>query len=189
MIQPTALAALTTGAAGAFMIPSSVLAYIQIGIFLVVSMTISWIFSTFFLMSLLYLIGPENGFGQFKIPNWRKPTRESNQQLKDQIDIINNTIIPQNQSTASEQLLSTSSSAVGDFNGSESLELDSLTSGSLVKTISIECNSHPIVGQNNYDRLVRKTYSYNREHSPSSVSAVTIIPDDIVPVLSAQRPN
>lgn len=72
MIGPTAMAAITTGAAGAFMMPSRVLAYIQIGKFLVIVMAVSWVFSTFFLMSLLRLWGPQYGFGQFRIPRWRK---------------------------------------------------------------------------------------------------------------------
>lgn len=72
MIGPTAMAAITTGAAGAFMLPSKVLAYIQIGKFLVIVMTISWIFSTFFLMSLLRVFGPQYGFGQFSFPKIRR---------------------------------------------------------------------------------------------------------------------
>ncbi|XP_063707430.1 protein dispatched isoform X2 [Culicoides brevitarsis] len=66
MIRPTLMAALTTIVAGTFMVFSSVLAYIQIGVFLIVVMTISWIYSTFFLMSLLRLFGPQNNFGQIK---------------------------------------------------------------------------------------------------------------------------
>lgn len=72
MIGPTAMAAITTGAAGAFMMPSRVLAYIQIGKFLVIVMAVSWLFSTFFLMSLLRLWGPQYGFGQFQLPRCRK---------------------------------------------------------------------------------------------------------------------
>ncbi|EEB17830.1 conserved hypothetical protein [Pediculus humanus corporis] len=65
MIGPTFMAALTTGAAGFFMLPSSVLAYIQIGVFLLILMTSSWFYSTIFLMSLLSVFGPLKGFGQF----------------------------------------------------------------------------------------------------------------------------
>ncbi|XP_014252148.1 protein dispatched [Cimex lectularius] len=56
---PTLMAALTTIIAGAFMLPSSVLAYTQIGIFLVVVMCVSWIYATLFLLSILTLAGPE----------------------------------------------------------------------------------------------------------------------------------
>lgn len=61
MIGPTITAALTTFIAGFFMIFSSVLAYIQIGVFLVIVMTVSWIYATFFFGSLLYAFGPEIG--------------------------------------------------------------------------------------------------------------------------------
>lgn len=72
MIGPTAMAALTTGAAGAFMLPSRVLPYIQIGKFLVIVMTVSWLYATFFFMSTLRVIGPTNGFGQLNWPLTRK---------------------------------------------------------------------------------------------------------------------
>ncbi|XP_018325648.1 protein dispatched isoform X2 [Agrilus planipennis] len=57
MAGPSLMAALTTGAAGAFMMPSSILPYIQIGVFLITSMTVSWFFATFFLCSLLAVLG------------------------------------------------------------------------------------------------------------------------------------
>lgn len=66
---PTIMAALTTAAAGAFVLPSNVLAYIQIGVFLVVVMFVSWVYSTFFLGSLLCVAGPQHGFGQFRYPS------------------------------------------------------------------------------------------------------------------------
>lgn len=65
MAGPACMAAITTGAAGAFMMPSLVLAYIQIGIFLVTVMTVSWFYATFHLGSMLAICGPENQFGQF----------------------------------------------------------------------------------------------------------------------------
>lgn len=65
MCGPTAMGALTTGIAGVFMLPSSVLAYNQIGMFLVIIMCVSWTYATFFLMSLLCIAGPRHGFGQF----------------------------------------------------------------------------------------------------------------------------
>ncbi|KAJ8665715.1 hypothetical protein QAD02_007377 [Eretmocerus hayati] len=55
---PTLMAGLTTGAAGALMFPSQVLAYIQIGTFLVIIMTVSWFYATFFLCPLLAIAGP-----------------------------------------------------------------------------------------------------------------------------------
>ncbi|XP_076237082.1 protein dispatched [Calliopsis andreniformis] len=65
---PTLMASLTSGAAGALMLPSCVLAYIQIGIFLVLVMGISWIYATFFLCPMLAIIGPSSNFAQFEYP-------------------------------------------------------------------------------------------------------------------------
>lgn len=59
MIGPTLMAAITTAIAGVFMVFSSVLAYIQIGIFLLIVMTISWLYATFFFTSILWVFGPE----------------------------------------------------------------------------------------------------------------------------------
>lgn len=59
MIGPTLMAALTTTIAGIFMVFSSVLAYIQIGVFLLIVMTVSWLYASFFFTSLLWTIGPE----------------------------------------------------------------------------------------------------------------------------------
>ncbi|XP_076375765.1 protein dispatched-like isoform X1 [Megalopta genalis] len=66
---PTLMAALTSGAAGALMLPSCVLAYIQIGIFLLLVMSISWSYATFFLCPLLAIIGPSFQFAQFQYPS------------------------------------------------------------------------------------------------------------------------
>lgn len=171
MIGPTAMAALTTGIAGALMLPSKVLAYIQIGVFLVIVMSISWIYATFFLMSLLRLIGPQYGFGQFRYPKLRANLRES---AKTQLDGTNRSN-HHNQNTVSEQLLSNSSSAAGELVGSESHELDSLTSNSIIKPINLDI-SRPI----NFDRAFKKKYSPPREHSPSTASAITVVlPDDV----------
>lgn len=63
---PTFMAAITSGAAGAFMLPSHVLAYIQIGVFLLLVMGISWIYATIFLCSMLAIVGPSSDFAQFE---------------------------------------------------------------------------------------------------------------------------
>ena len=55
---PVAMAALTTLLAGACLLPTRVLAYIQIGTFIVVVMAASWLFSTFFLLSVLCVACP-----------------------------------------------------------------------------------------------------------------------------------
>ncbi|XP_012258366.2 protein dispatched [Athalia rosae] len=83
---PTLMAAVTSGAAGAFMLPSQVLAYIQIGVFLLLVMGISWIYATLFLCPILAVIGPSHHFAQYQYPrfstswfrfNFRKGTEES----------------------------------------------------------------------------------------------------------------
>ncbi|XP_014204932.1 protein dispatched [Copidosoma floridanum] len=78
MAGPTIMAALTTGAAGAFMLPSQVLAYIQIGLFLIIIMVISWIYATFFLGSILAIAGPSSRFAQFHYSNFRRTVFKSN---------------------------------------------------------------------------------------------------------------
>lgn len=59
MIGPTLMAAFTSWLAGFFMIFSNLLAYIQIGMFLMIVMAVSWLYATFFFASLLSAIGPK----------------------------------------------------------------------------------------------------------------------------------
>lgn len=54
---PTAAAALTTGFAGIFLLGSNLLPYSQIGTFLALIMSVSWIYATFFLCSLFLIVG------------------------------------------------------------------------------------------------------------------------------------
>ncbi|XP_071785561.1 protein dispatched homolog 1-like [Asterias amurensis] len=73
------MAALTTFVAGALMMPSTVLSYTQMGTFLMLIMSISWVFSTFYFQSLCRTIGPEGSLGQFPLLGcaccaWRKNT-------------------------------------------------------------------------------------------------------------------
>uniref|UniRef100_A0A336L3V2 CSON002639 protein n=1 Tax=Culicoides sonorensis TaxID=179676 RepID=A0A336L3V2_CULSO len=164
MLQPTLMAAVTTIVAGTLMLFSSVLAYIQIGIFLVVVMAVSWIFSTFFLMSTLYLIGPQYGFGQFEFPKFFQNKNDNNCVIK-RIDIDNRMV--HHQSFASENLIS-----VSELVTSESHELDSLTSSSIIKQLDYTRSSN----LPNY----KKKYSYPRENSPSIGSIVTVLPDDSI---------
>merc|ERR1719350_1383740 len=58
MASPVSMAALTTLSAGVCLLPTRVLAYIQIGTFIAVLMSISWIFSTFFFQSIMRSWGP-----------------------------------------------------------------------------------------------------------------------------------
>ncbi|XP_055677193.1 protein dispatched [Lutzomyia longipalpis] len=174
MIGPTSMAAVTTGIAGALMLPSHLLAYIQIGIFLLVVMTISWFYATFFLTSLLRVVGPQYGFGQFRYPSLR--IRDTAKSGKNGQNHEGTGSRDAGQRAVSEQLLSASSSAAGDFAGSESHELDSLTSNSIIKPPTTLEYSRPI----NFDRAFKKKFSYPREQSPSTASAITVVlPDDI----------
>ncbi|XP_071961976.1 protein dispatched homolog 1-like [Antedon mediterranea] len=57
------MAALTTFVAGAFMMPSTILSYTRMGIFLMLIMTITWLYSTLFFQSVCHFVGPEKDFG------------------------------------------------------------------------------------------------------------------------------
>ncbi|KAI5094333.1 protein dispatched-like 1 isoform X1 [Silurus meridionalis] len=63
-----AMAALTTFVAGAMMMPSTVLAYTQLGTFLMLIMCISWAFSTFFFQCMCRCVGPQGSCGQIPMP-------------------------------------------------------------------------------------------------------------------------
>lgn len=63
-----AMAALTTFVAGAMMMPSTVLAYTQLGIFMMLIMCISWAFATFFFQCMCRCLGPQGTFGQIPLP-------------------------------------------------------------------------------------------------------------------------
>lgn len=68
MAGPSVMAGLTTAFTGAFMLPSSVLGYVQIGTFLIIVISVSWIYANFFLLPLLLVLGPVGNFGQFQYP-------------------------------------------------------------------------------------------------------------------------
>lgn len=70
MSGPSLMAGLTTAATGAFMLPSSVLGYVQIGTFLVIMISVSWIYANFFLLPLLLVLGPVQNLSQFHYPDW-----------------------------------------------------------------------------------------------------------------------
>ncbi|XP_036322856.1 protein dispatched isoform X1 [Rhagoletis pomonella] len=135
IVGPMSMAAITTGVAGALMLASNVLPYIQIGLFLVIVMIVSWLYGTFFLMSLLRTAGPQYGFMQFSYPLISKGSANSGNKYYER---------KQSQVIASEQLLTPSSSAIGELISSETHELESLTSSSLIKTISGTESSHPL---------------------------------------------
>ena len=59
VFRPTIMSGLTTAAIGLFMLPSSILIYKQIGVFLILIMISSWIFGTYFFTSLIILFYPD----------------------------------------------------------------------------------------------------------------------------------
>ncbi|KAM7050367.1 protein dispatched homolog 1 isoform 3-T3 [Molossus nigricans] len=63
-----AMAALTTFVAGAMMMPSAVLAYTQLGTFMMLTMCISWAFATFFFQCMCRCLGPQGACGQIPLP-------------------------------------------------------------------------------------------------------------------------
>lgn len=163
MIGPTLMVALTTAIAGAFMLLSDVLAYIQLGKFLIIVMSISWTFATFFLMSLLHVCGPQYECGQFKLPSFDTGDKQNAK------NHLNRNQRMSQQGFATEQLLSASSSAIG----SESHELSSLTSNSIVKPAT-SLETRPI----NFDRAFKGKVAM-KENSPTSTLTVDGDLDDV----------
>ncbi|CAG5132771.1 unnamed protein product, partial [Candidula unifasciata] len=68
MGSPVAMAAFTTMMAGAFMMFSTVLVYKKFGTFLLLLVSLAWVYATFFFLALLRTIGPHESFGQFHWP-------------------------------------------------------------------------------------------------------------------------
>ncbi|KAK8780285.1 hypothetical protein V5799_018374 [Amblyomma americanum] len=67
--SPVTMAALTSFLAGALMFPSFVLAYLQVGTFLMLVTGVSWVYATFFFQSLLSIAGPQHGRLQLDYPS------------------------------------------------------------------------------------------------------------------------
>ena len=60
------------------MMPSQVLSYIQLGHFLMLVMSVSWAFSTFFFQSLCSIAGPQGNFGQLPLSRlWKSKSKVS----------------------------------------------------------------------------------------------------------------
>lgn len=176
MAGPTAMAALTTGLAGALMLPSSVLAYIQIGIFLVIVMVISWLYSTFLFSSILSTIGPERGFGQFHFPftkcRKKREMEADNSSADTRASRISKNI---GNNVLSETTLSTTS-IVCVLPNSESHELESLTGKN---TASSSSAIHTVTQPNNLQLQKSNCNKYmSTDQSPSATSDITIIMTD-----------
>lgn len=109
------MASITTFLAGALMLPSSVLVYKQFGTFLMLMMSISWIYSTFFFQALLRSFGPQGGFGQFHWPSLDCCSPSHREHVDKTIYAL------------SESTLSSSSTSYPNHPTSESHELEPLT--------------------------------------------------------------
>ena len=66
--SPIFMAAATTFIAGACIMPSIILFYVQLGTFLMLVMAFSWLFATFFFQSLCYAAGPQGDCAQIPSP-------------------------------------------------------------------------------------------------------------------------
>lgn len=113
--SPVSMAAATTFLVGACLMPSTVLAYRQLGIFLMIVISVSWTYATFFFQSLLLIVGPKGSFGQLRWPSLYC-ARSSYEQKH-----IDKTVYAMSDSTLS------SSSTTNHINSSETQELEQLT--------------------------------------------------------------
>ena len=64
------MAALTTFVAGSMMMPATILTYVQLGVFLMLIMTYSWVFANFFFLPVCAIMGPQHRFAQIVLPSW-----------------------------------------------------------------------------------------------------------------------
>ncbi|KAJ8042913.1 Protein dispatched-like 1 [Holothuria leucospilota] len=88
--SPITIAALSTFSAGAVMIPAIVINYSQIGVFLTLVMSLSWLFSTFFFMSLCMTVGPNGSSGQISPKILQKIlTKRTNSDLPTPQGVVN----------------------------------------------------------------------------------------------------
>ncbi len=78
------MAAVTTFLAGAAIMPSHIMGYRQLGIFLMLVMMFSWLYATFFFQSLCRLAGPRGNFCQIPVPCGRNRRRASDTELENQ---------------------------------------------------------------------------------------------------------
>ncbi len=67
MTAAISVAALTTFMAGVFMFAANINAYYQLGLFLTLVMSVSWVYSTFFFQSLCRIAGPQNRCGDLTV--------------------------------------------------------------------------------------------------------------------------
>ena len=86
------IAALSTFIAGALMLPATVNAYLQLGIFMMLVMSISWFYSTLYFQSVCMIFGPNGKFGQlnyFCIHEDPAVVAEGNPAIDDKMSVEN----------------------------------------------------------------------------------------------------
>ncbi|XP_038054259.1 protein dispatched homolog 1-like [Patiria miniata] len=100
MTPPISMAALSSFLAGALVLPARVLAYYQIGLFLMLVMVVSWVYGTFFFQSLCTVAGPQNFCGDVPYPEVSQKFPQSDQDLGKDVEAgcglqtSNNTLPP-----------------------------------------------------------------------------------------------
>lgn len=128
--------------------------FFQIGIFLIVVMGTSWVYSTAFLMALLSIVGPEKGFGQLSLLTFRQCFVSEDVSSPNRSDkVFYSTIL-------SESTLSTSS--VVQSNSNEIHELDAITRSRNKSRRSFTSRSS-------------RRKSTPQEQSPTAASGITVI--------------
>ncbi|XP_015919103.2 protein dispatched homolog 1 isoform X1 [Parasteatoda tepidariorum] len=165
--SPVAMAAFTTFMAGALIFPSTVLAYLQIGTFLVLLMSISWLYSTFFFLSILSIAGPVNEFLQLSYSSFNVCSECETAAVP----------VEKNVFALSESTLSSSSASYpNQIPTSESHELEPLTA---IKAGHIDVPKF------------KKKYSHRsiRPRSESLSSAPTRTRDSAIPFKMSKTPR
>ncbi len=169
------MAGLTTFLAGVCVMPTEVLAYSQFGTFLMIIMTVSWTYASFFFQSLCRIIGPNGSFTQLNI-TFHKCCKF----CKNDIDSDNDT--PFN-----DQSESLSYSVVGNYiieqtNNAYEKDNESTDSGFPGSEKSILSNNIPIVYMKCTDNLEHisennDTYELYQNHMNNAAPApLPIVP-------------
>ena len=73
---------------GVMMMPSVVLAYNQLGQFLMIVMVMSWFYGTFIFLAMCSVIGPRNNFGQLSITRFCRSVGCKVRPEKEEIDSL-----------------------------------------------------------------------------------------------------
>lgn len=189
MGSPIAMAAFTTFLAGAAMLPSKVLGYMQIGTFIMIVMTASWIYSTLFFQALLRLWGPQRHFGQFRYPSANTCKTCCLCMCRNELQSHSNSTNAHTDKMVysfalSESTLSTSSTGYPlQGNASESHELEPLT----VQVPNLSGNSQP--QPHRYVKRKGHSNSTSRANSSSASrqrsGSLSVVSNDKDPAMAA----